>query len=400
MDWAALFTAAGLDQKAFAETTPARTPPTFADDRRAWSGTLPETQTPVTIEAASYRGRPVSFEVVAPWSRALRDPGQADDGNGPLPTILILVMLASAVALARNNLRSGRADRRGAFRLAAGLFFMFVTFWLLAPHLSEIGEETNRLFIYLGLGLFVGGVMYLVYLALEPFVRRSWPMMLVGWSRALAGRVPDPIVGRDLIVGVVAGLVLTALGQTGQWLPRLLGWQEPVIPATPFTGPFEHTRYLLVMIPQSLNSGLQNALLGVLSFTGLRELVKRGLTRVKSRWVSPDYVAAGVALLILVFISLVESPTNRDHLLLNGLLALATSGIFLIVLLRFGMLATVVMYTISALSQRAPLTLQSNSLYAGPAWTMLGFIFLVALAGLWMARRGDKPQPRGALESF
>jgi hypothetical protein len=31
---------------------------------------------------------------------------------------------------------------------------------------------------------------------------------------------------------------------------------------------------------------------------------------------------------------------------------------------------------------------------------LLGFIFLVALAGLWMARRGDKSQPRGALESF
>jgi hypothetical protein len=402
MDWAPLFAAAGLDQKTFAETTPTRTPPTFADERRAWSGKLPETQTPVTIEAASYRGRPVSFEVVAPWSKALREPAVADDSDdsGPLPTILILVLLVVAVVLARNNLRSGRADRRGAFRLATVLFFTFVTFWILAPHLSAIGEETNRLFIYLGLGLFVGGVMYLVYLALEPFVRRSWPTLLVGWSRALAGRVPDPLVGRDLLVGVVAGLALTALGQVGQLLPRLLGWQEPVMPTTPLTGPFEHTRYLLVMIPQALNSGLQNALLSVLAFTGFRELVKRGLTRLKSRWVSPDYVAAGLALLLMVFIGVVESTTDRNHILLNGLLVLATSGMFLIVLLRFGMLATVVMYTINGLAQRAPLTLQSNSLYAGPAWTLLGFIFLVALAGLWMARRGDKPQPRGALESF
>jgi len=117
------------------------------------------------------------------------------------------------------------------------------------------------------------------------------------------------------------------------------------------------------------------------------------LTRLKRQWVSPDYLAAGLALLLLVFISLVESPTNRNHLVLNGLLELATSGIFLVVLLRFGMLATVVMYSISALCQRAPLTLQSNSLYAGPAWTVLGFIFLVALAGLWMARRGDKTTP-------
>jgi serine/threonine-protein kinase len=397
MDWAPVFAAAALDPKTFADATPSRTPPTFADERRAWSGKLPETQTPVTIEAASYRGRAVSFEIVAPWSQALREPGQTNDGDGPLPTILILVLLVSAVLLARNNLRSGRADRRGAFRLAAVLFFTYVVFWLLAPHLSVLGEETSRLFIFLGLGLFVGGVFYLVYLAIEPFVRRSWPTMLVGWSRALAGRVPDPIVGRDLIIGVVAGLLLTAIGQAGQWLPRLLGWQEPVIPATPSTGPFEHTRYLLLLIPNTLNQGLQNALLSVLAFTGFRELVKRGLTRVKSRWVSPDYLAAGFALLFMVFISLVESPTNRNHLVLNGLLELATSGIFLVMLLRFGMLATVVMYTIQRLSQTAPLTLQSNSLYAGPAWTLLGFIFLVALAGLWMARRGDKTTPERLL---
>ena len=101
----------------------------------------------------------------------------------------------------------------------------------------------------------------------------------------------------------------------------------------------------------------------------------------------------GNVLLFTVFISLVESPTTRNQLWLNGLLQLASSGVFLLVLLRFGMLATVVMYTIEALAQRAPLTLQSNSLYAGPAWTLLGFIFLVALAGLWMARRGDKTTP-------
>ena len=387
MDWAPLFVAAGLDAKTFTEATPSRTPPTFADERRAWSGTLPETQTPVTIEAASYRGRPVSFEIVAPWSRALREPGLTGDANGPLPTILILSLLVSAVVLARNNLRTGRADRRGAFRLAAVLFFTYVALWILSPHLSSLGEETNRLFIYIGLGLFVGGVFYLVYLAIEPFVRRSWPTMLVGWSRALAGRVPDPIVGRDLLIGVVAGLLLTALAQAGMWLPKVLGWQEPMTLATPSTGAFEHTRYLLMLIPQTLNNGLQNALLSALAFTGFRELVKRGLNRVKSRWLSPDYVAAGLALLFMVFISLAESPADRDHLLLNGLLELATSGIFLVVLLRFGMLATVVMYTVSALSQRAPLTLQQSALYAGEGWTLLGYMFLIAVAGLWMARR-------------
>ena len=55
----------------------------------------------------------------------------------------------------------------------------------------------------------------------------------------------------------------------------------------------------------------------------------------------------------------------------------------------YGLLATVVMFTISALSQRTSLTPESSSLYAGPAWVMLGLIFAVALTGFRMARHGE-----------
>jgi predicted Ser/Thr protein kinase len=389
MDWNLVFAAAGLNAATFSETTPTRTPPTFADERHAWTGELPETHTAVTVEGASYRGKPVSFEIVAPWSSAVREPDYTDDdSNGPLPTILILMLLGTAVVLARLNLRSGRADRRGAFRLAAVLFFIYTSFWVLSPHVSGLSEETNRLFVYLGLGLFVGGVMYLVYLAIEPFVRRSWPTMLVGWSRVLAGRLPDPLIGRDIVIGVAFGLLLTAINQIGAWAPQLLHWSEAVIPTTPNTGPFEHTRFLLMLIPMSLNQGLQNALLSVMMFTGFRELIKRGLNRLKGRWISADYVAAALALVFMVFVALVENSGERSHLLVHGLLQLVSTGVFLVVLLRFGLLATVVMYTVTTVAQRAPLTLQSTSLYAGPAWVILGVIFAIALAGFWMARRG------------
>ena len=49
-----------------------------------------------------------------------------------------------------------------------------------------------------------------MYVALEPFVRRRWPVILVGWSRLLAGNYQDPLVGRDFLIGCVFG-VLTAL---------------------------------------------------------------------------------------------------------------------------------------------------------------------------------------------
>jgi serine/threonine-protein kinase len=45
------------------------------------------------------------------------------------------------------------------------------------------------------------------YLALEPVVRRRWPDTLVSWTRLLRGRVLDPLVGRDVLVGVMGGIV-------------------------------------------------------------------------------------------------------------------------------------------------------------------------------------------------
>ena len=389
-DWAPAFAAAGLDPGAFTTASPARTPPTFADDRRAWRGVLPETQLPVTIEAASFHGKPVSFEIVGPWSPAPREPGDEDRGPSRSGTpVVILVLLVSAVVLARQNLKSGRADRRSAYRLAAVLFFTYAAFWVLLPHLSDLDQEMSRLFTYLGLGMFVGAVMYLVYLAIEPFVRRSWPRMLVGWSRVLAGRFPDPVIGRDLLIGVVCGLLLSAVYLLDVLAPALMGSSQTVTPVQPEIGIVEHNRYFLLNIASTLNSGLQNALLTAMMFTVLREIVKRGLTRLKGKWLSPDYVAASIALAFLVVLGIVNNQSGQRVLWVLVLLQLVSSGVFLIVLLRFGLFATVVMYTTNALTIRTPLTLQSAALYSGQAWVMLGVIFAIAAAGFWMARRAE-----------
>src|SRR4029453_15828941 len=96
---------------------------------------------------------------------------------------------------------SGRPDRRGAFRLAVFLFFLIATTWAFLPHAANLEGDTERMFAWFGLGMFVGGIMFLMSLAVEPFVRRSWPTMLVGWSRALTGCGRDAVVGRDIVVG-------------------------------------------------------------------------------------------------------------------------------------------------------------------------------------------------------
>src|SRR5262249_49092745 len=68
-DWGRLFSEAGLDLARFAPVVPQWTPPFYCDARAAWEGFYGEGEDlKVRIEAASYRGEPVWFQVVAPWT--------------------------------------------------------------------------------------------------------------------------------------------------------------------------------------------------------------------------------------------------------------------------------------------------------------------------------------------
>ncbi len=52
---------------------------------------------------------------------------------------------------------------------------------------------------------------WLIYLALEPWVRRYWPQTMITWSRVVAGKWTDPLVGRDLLFGTLFGIVYALL---------------------------------------------------------------------------------------------------------------------------------------------------------------------------------------------
>ena len=58
---------------------------------------------------------------------------------------------------------------------------------------------------YIAWALYRVGLVYVFYLALEPYARRLWPHMLVSWVRLMGGRFRDPLVGRDLLIGALYG---------------------------------------------------------------------------------------------------------------------------------------------------------------------------------------------------
>src|SRR5206468_1319296 len=85
--------------------------------------------------------------------------------------------------------------------------------WLFGGH-HTVAQEMNQASVVLGGGGMTALVYGLTYLAIEPAIRRRWPWRFTAWNRLLDGRLRDPMVGRDLLIGL-------ALGAVGMLIPRL-----------------------------------------------------------------------------------------------------------------------------------------------------------------------------------
>lgn len=229
-DWARLLEAAGLDRRLLSSAAPQRLPRSFADARAAWVGHFPGLdQLPIRVEAAAYHGLPVHFEILGPWTAP--DAGLvigATGLGGSFFQIFFGLVVVGAALLARRNLRLGRGDRRGAFRLAAFAFGASFLEWLFsASHVGTAGEI--RLFNRgVAWSLFTAASLWVLYVALEPYVRRLWPETLVSWTRLLAGAWRDPLVGRDFLVGQLFGVAFILMGALSYVAPLALGQPQRI----------------------------------------------------------------------------------------------------------------------------------------------------------------------------
>jgi len=226
-DWTPLFEAAGLVLAEWPATEPRWAAPDASDVRRAWM------KDKVVVEAASFRGKPVWFRIVPEWRQPaevranVQTTGQRI-GQIVSSGVMILVIVGGAL-LARRNMRQGRSDRRGAFRLAAVYLCLGVGV-VLTRSPNDVAQWFNVFQRNLAIELYIGALVWLFYLAVEPYVRRLWPGTLVAWSRALEGRFRDPLVGRHILLGALAGLAFWLLFSLPRIFSELAGVAAPAPP--------------------------------------------------------------------------------------------------------------------------------------------------------------------------
>jgi serine/threonine-protein kinase len=210
-DWSVPFAEAGLDPAGFTPTGSTWVPPVAYDARAAWEGVYPESpDIAIRVEAASFRGKPVYFHIIPPWEKPLRQEEflttRARRAAGALLAVTFFAGLLAAVWLARRNLRLGRGDRKGAYRLAVFIFIVAMIGSLLHfDHVPSLGAELSVWYQAAAWALFLSAFIWTLYVALEPYLRRRWPNLIISWSRLLSGEYRDPMVGRDIMVGALLG---------------------------------------------------------------------------------------------------------------------------------------------------------------------------------------------------
>ena len=70
--------------------------------------------------------------------------------------------------------------------------------------------------------------MLILYIALEPYVRRRSPEQLISWARLVAGQPNDPLVGHHVFVGLVLGVAHALLALSGPFVVNAMRGEPPI----------------------------------------------------------------------------------------------------------------------------------------------------------------------------
>jgi serine/threonine-protein kinase len=384
VNWNTLFAAAGLPIDAFKPAPSRVIPPVYADERRAWEGSLPEAAGHVIrVEAAAAAGKPVFFALAGPWSRSARlgatTPSRFTRVISGLASLIMPALMVLGAVLARLNLKSGRGDRAGAFRVASVDFGLTIAAWGLgASHFRDFGMEVTRIFAAVGAALFDAAIVWLTYLGLEPYIRRHSPDSILGWTKLLAGQWRDPRVGVDVMVGVAAGLAMTILYAAHNVIPVLAGRLEPM-PLITSTAILDGTRFIFAAVAAQLSSALASSLLATAGVVALALVLRHPAL---------GFLAAVVLFTPAVISGMFPGTTPRLDLAIGA----GIISIYIAVILRAGLLAAFAALFTHFILLRAPITIDFSSWHATPGLWLIAVVLTAGLGACYLARfgRGDR----------
>jgi hypothetical protein len=226
-----------------------------------------------------------------------------------------------------------------------------------------------------GEALFAGGLLYVMYLALEPSVRRYWPDSLLGWTRLVHGQIVDARVGRDVLSGLAGGAVILVLFGIRWPLQAAFGHDGPAVEVSNLRV-FEGPGYVLGIFSSLLAfQATFNAMWCVFAIVGLMRLLKR-------KW-----LVAVTASLFFTLVAASEIYTDQPGFFwLNFATAVVVVSVIIVMAIRFGLLAAVMTFLVTLWTTNVPWTTATDRWDFPLTALAFGLLALVAAFGAWAAR--------------
>jgi serine/threonine-protein kinase len=389
-DWNPLFAAAGLDPAQFHAVVPSWNSLTLFDERAAWTGNWPVSNRPLRVEAAAWHGKPAFFSLIGPWTKpgrirhlstAPRDfftEVQARHGDAStlrqkaasiIGVFLIILVLVGGGLIARRNYLRGKGDTRAAWRIAVVVFVTKMAIWLCWAHPTSAWATLGRFIAAMSGALFLSGLVWVLYIALEPYIRRHWPDTIISWSRLVAGRWRDPLVGRDLLVGIVLGIA---------W-ELVFGLQYFVLLRTGYA-PQMGDPALLLGAWETVGRWLGGTLnvVAALSFFAILFLLRAVL---RNTW--------RAVVVLVVILTTMTSLTGGAPLTIAITMAILWSTAA-VALVRFGLIATIVGFMVAQAFQSIPYTFDFSTWYASHAFGVILSFMALAAWGFYTSLGGQR----------
>ncbi|MEE2705834.1 MAG: serine/threonine-protein kinase [Planctomycetota bacterium] len=389
--WKRPFELAGLQIGNYEPTAADWTPPAYSDQRFAWklrnSIENRDNSRPHRVEAAMYRGRISYFQVIddrttRQWTMPSRKPKstkqtsskQSALGAAAQDAFFFLIggpLLVISAFLALRNLRQGSADKKGALKFALVMVLIdMLTGLLEAHHNFSPGLEMTTLISCLTNAIGRTVRFWIYYVALEPLVRKIWPRVLISWNRFIGGRLTDPLVGREILVGCLFGAVLAILFESELFLGGDRGKSfagDPLLmPETLLGG---HG------VAQTLGTILLNTLTNV--FPMLVLLVFRIITR-------KDWLAVIAFVAIFTYIN-----SNGSELIVTYVFLGSIQLVKAVSVLRFGLLAMMSAGLVENALTKLPVTSHLSEWYGSSGLVGIGIALGLAIFAFFIAL-GDR----------
>ena len=387
VDFAPLFKLAELNFADFAPAEPSAPPPMYADARFAWRGHYPESpRQPITVEGASLGGRCVYFRVLEAW-QANADLGQLEVSSSPRSgyvvfQVVMLAVIALGLLLAWYNVREGRGDSAGAHKVSAAFLVLGTLIWLLAAnHVPQLSLEIQMFFRVLGFILVPAAIVWMFYLALEPYVRRIWPETVISWNRLLATRLTDPLVASHALIGLAIAVAVTILSELVNLLPMWLGHAAPV--------PYLASQMRWLSRDNAAATALSALLIAL--YMGLLYLLLLVLLQLllRRRWLAAGMFVLAVGALGVQWDDLGIAPCAQSAI---------TAGLILLLLVRYGLVAALAALWAMFLLRNTPLTSDMSIWYSGQSRFAVGLLCVAAMTAATLATRGWRTaRSRGAV---